>query len=517
MKFLSIFSEENPAYPVVITTNVILTTFLAVVSTVTTMIADDAIQGELALSNTEAIWLTTLYLLGINTTVPCANWFANHFGFKRIYAVGVLIFTLATLLAAIANSFFLIATARIIEGIGAGFIFPVGLALIVASLPKTRIPLGVNLYIAGAFGVGLGLGIPLAGYLTQFYSWRDVFFLIVPIGALAAASCWLTRLKVLKREHVPFDFLGFTTFALFVSTLLIALTLGPIRSTVEGWRTPYIIACFIIAAMALISCLFIESRHSNPLIPLALFKDPVFSVSLAAMFLLGMATFASVSISIQYMLNGLFYEKFVTGKIAAVYGLVIGLMSVVSNYLSKVIPIPFLTFSGLFLLIFSYFYNNELSWLTGAPQVIAILVIRGIGIGLALGPTTLLALYGIPNELKSPAATILTFFRQVGGTYGGTLLSIFSIRQTIFHSARFGEQASMQLPAYKMTFQNIYNKFPDAAQAKAAIVQNIETQAYIQGLNDALIVFGYVTAVVTAILMVLIGYRVWKSRNTASA
>jgi DHA2 family multidrug resistance protein len=517
MKSLSIFSEDHPYYPFVITINVIITTFLTVSSAVATMISDSAIQGELALSDTATIWLTTLYLLGINLTVPCGNWLANRFGFKRMYASGVIIFSSASFFAAISDHFFTIASARLIEGIGAGIIFPVGLALIIDSLPKTRIGLGVNLYIAGAFGGGLGLGIPLSGYLTQFHSWRDIFLIIVFFGFFTAASCWQTRAKKPILEHKPFDFFGFIAFAFFVSTFLIALTMGPIPATDQGWHTPYIIVFFVIAAISLTSFIVIEIRHPNPLIPMALFKDPIFTVSLAAMFLLGMATFASVSISVDYMLNGLLYEKFATGKIAAVYGITIGLISILSSHLSKIIPIPLLTFSGLSLLIFSYFYNNELSWLTGATQVMTILLIRGIGIGLSLGPTTLLALYDIPNELKSAAATILTFFRQMGGTYGGTLISIISIRQTVFHTARFGEQSNSQLPAYKKTFHNLYDKFPDAAQAKAAIIKNIMNQAYIQGLNDALIVFGYVTSAVAFILMVLIGYRMWKTRKATES
>jgi DHA2 family multidrug resistance protein len=509
---MSIFSEDHPRYPLVITINVILTTFLTICSAVSTMIADSAIQGELALSDTESIWLTTLYLLGINTIVPTGNWFASRFGFKRTYAVGVFIFAIASFFAGTSTNFFMIAAARLAEGMGGGLIFPVGLALIIQSLPKNRAALGINLYIAGAFGGGLGLGIPLSGYLTQFHSWRVIFFLIFIFGIATATACWETRAKKPEHEHKPFDFFGFITFAVFVSTFLIALTMGPIPATAEGWGTPYIIAFLIIAAFSLLTCLYIESHHPYPLFPLTLFKDPIFSVSLAAMFLLGMATFASVSVSVEYMLNGLHYEKFVAGKIAATYGIVIALVSILASYLAKLIPVPFLTFSGLSLLIFSYFYNNELSFLTGSTQVLTILAIRGTGIGLSLGSTTLLALYGIPQQLKSSAATILTFFRQIGGTYGGTLISIFSIRQTIFHAARFGEQANTQLPAYQKTLQTIYDKYPSQALAKAAIVKNIETQAYIQGLNDALVLFGYVTAVVALILMILISYRLLKSK-----
>lgn len=508
------FSYEHPAYPIHITINVILTTFLTIISAVSTMIASGTIQGSLGLSDTQSIWLTTLYMLGVNTTVPTANWFANQFGFNRMYTYGVVLFTGATLLAALAVDFPTIAIARFLEGVGAGFIFPIGLALIVQSMSKAKVGLAVTLYIGLAFGGGLGCGVPLSGYLAQFEGWRTIFFLIVPFGALTTVSCWLSRKKIPMIHKSPFDFFGFLFFALFVSSLLIGLTMGPVKSTTEGWRTPYIVLLFITAAFSLICCLVIERRHPNPLIPLQLFKDPIFSLSIAAMFLLGMATFASVSISVEYMLNGLSYERFVIGKIAAVYGITIGIFSMFANYLSRIVPIPLLTFSGLILLIFSYFYNNELSWLTGYTQIITILLIRGIGIGLALGPTTLLALANVPPDLKTSATTLLTFFRQVGGTYGGTLLAIFSIRQTIFHTARFGEQINSQLPAYKMTFQNLYDKFPNPALAKGAIVKNVITQAYIQGLNDALMVFGYVTGGVTLILMFAIAFRTWKNRKT---
>jgi hypothetical protein len=144
--------------------------------------------------------------------------------------------------------------------------------------------------------------------------------------------------------------------------------------------------------------------------------------------------------------------------------------------------------------------------------VIAILFIRGIGIGLALGSTTFLALYDVPKELKDAAATLLTFFRQVGGTYGGTLIAIFSIRQTIFHAARFGEQANMQLPAYKITAE----KFASPELAKAMIVRNIEIQAFVQGLNDALVAFGYITGGLTILLFIFVLARLRKARDLES-
>jgi len=427
-----------------------------------------------------------------------------------MYTYGVLIFTIGSAIAGFSHQFSILAIARVIEGIGAGFIFPIGLGLLVQSLPKEKVPLGLNLYIGGAFGGGLGLGIPLAGYFAQYGSWRSVFLLIIPLGLLASLSCWLSRKKVASTESYPFDYRGFICFATFIASLLVGLTLAPIKATNEGWRAPHIIALFTLAAVSFIATIFFEKKHPHPILPLILFKDPIFSLSSTAIFLLGMSLFASVSVSIDYMLNGLHYEKFVTGKIASIYGLAMATFTIIANQLIKFIPVPIMTITGLSILSYSYFLNNELSFLTGVDQVLWILLIRGIGIGLSLGPTTLLALHGISSELKNSAATLLTFLRQVGGTYGGTLIAIFSIRRTIFHTARFGEQINNQLPAYKNTLQNIYDKFPDQMSAKEAIVKNVLNQAYIQGLNDALIAFGYLTATLTAALALFLVMKSFK-------
>ena len=161
-----------------------------------------------------------------------------------------------------------------------------------------------------------------------------------------------------------------------------------------------------------------------------------------------MGIFAGLAITVEYMLSGLLYEKYTIGKIASIYGITIGAFSILSNYLAKVLPLPILTLSGLTFLIFSYFFSNELSWLTGYSQVIPILLMRGNGIGLALGPTTTMALAHIPIEFQTSAAIVVTFFRQLGATYGGTLISIFSIQRTIFHTARFGAEVNLHLPAY---------------------------------------------------------------------
>jgi hypothetical protein len=142
-----------------------------------------------------------------------------------------------------------------------------------------------------------------------------------------------------------------------------------------------------------------------------------------------------------------------------------------------------------------------------------------MGLGLALGPATAHALESVPHELSNKAATLLTFFRQVGGTYGGTLIAILVIKRTIFHATRFSEQSNSNLPGFQNTYLKLYSHYhstffddgaTSATLAKATLVQNLEVQAYIQSINDAMMVFGYVTG---AVALLLIGLSLMHKHN----
>ena len=520
-----ILSPENRFRPLFVLANVLVMTFLSVLSAVTTIIADNSIQGELALSAPKAVWLTTLYLLGVNTIVPISSWFAERFGYKTMYSIGLAIFSVSSGLAGLSENFAAIAIARALEGVGAGFIFPLGLAIIIKTLPEKKISLGLILYVAASFGAGFALGFPLAGYFSQFLSWRYIFFLMLPVGILGNIACWLIHEESERKKTSRFDAFGFLFFATFIATLLIALTYGPLPSTDGGWRSPYIIGLFAIAAICLIATIWVESRHEDPILPIVLFKDPFFVLACVAMWLLGMSIFASAGTLMQYMINALSYEKYVSGQVGIIYGVSLFAFSILANLAIKKVPMPIITFIGLSILVFSYFLNNQLSIFTGVNQVFLILLLRGIGVGLSFGPTTIQAIRHVPKELTGKGATILTFFRQVGGTYGGTLIAIVTIKRQIFHTARFAEQVNEQLPAYQVAYRKLLSHFytsvsdkgiESSLQAKGVIIRNIEIQAYIQSLNDAMIVFGYVTAVV-AVLLASLSLWEWSKRRLKSA
>jgi EmrB/QacA subfamily drug resistance transporter len=497
---------------------VITATMLAILANTITIVGKNLIQGELHFSDSLVVWITTLFLLGTNTIVPFANRLAARFGSRLIFLIGLFLAAFGALLVTYTSNFLILAFGRWLEGAGTGFIFVVGMTSISRAFSKEQLSLALNLYLGISFGIGLGFGMFISGLFVQHASWRTAFFLISLINLLLMilTLCWFPQDS---KKKVLLDFKGFLSFSIFISSLLVALMTGQLSSTAEGWRSWNILALFSISLFSLVLFVSLEKRHPDPLIPLHLFTNPLFSLSCISLFLLGMSLFSTLNLATAYLIDSLGVAKDVTGEICFIYGIAMGFGGLIGNTLIKRMPISLLTIGGLAGLIITYFWNGILSLQTGWRELMPILACRGFFIGLALGPTNVQAMEEISQEFFSAAATVLTFFRQVGSTCSGAAITIFSIRRQIFHATRWGEQINEQLPGYQTTLQRIqeglaanpYNATKE--QAKNLIVKNIEIQATIEASNDIFLLFAWVTILFTSVLILLNGYRWWKKRS----
>ena len=515
---------KNPkAVSWILLQNVIIPTILAVISAMASIVMDSSIQGDLAIQGSQTQWITTNYLLGINSIVPIANYFADKYGYKKLYFTGIAIFAFGSLITALSTNFYMLAGGRLIEGMGAGVIFPVGLAIISQNFPKEKLSFAINLYMALGFGLGIAGGTLLAGYIGMYLPWRILFYLIIPNTLLAMLVIWLFQTETRPKVMGKFDYWGYLFFVLFIATIIIALGNGNLKSTDYGWRSPWIIGCFIASFLSLILFIFIEKTTLRPFVHLPLFKDPIFFVGCLTLFTLGLSIFSSPSLMTKYMEFGLHYDKFTTGYMLAAYGITFGLFSVGANFAAKHIPISIISIFGLSIIIVSYFLNNILSIQSGKIAISIILILRATGVAIALGPITAQSLKRVDPSRLSEASSLLTFFRQVGGTFGGIILGIVFIRREIFHDARYFDPVNKELPGYFYSFQKLkYHLIQNAGstpaiaemQANQLIVENIKTQSMIQSINDAMFFFGYVTIAVSLLLILLNLIDYYKSKKT---
>ncbi len=491
-----------------ILTAISITTTLAVYSTVSTVLLGQVITDSLAIDGARSSWITIIYLLGANTIVPIANRIADRLGYKKVFLLGVALFFLGTLGSGLSQNFFMITTSRLIEGVGSGFIYPVGLAIIVQSFSKKHLSVAINIYMAAVFGIGFAGGSIVSGYYGFLNLWRGSFlWTLIPISLSFVIACILcTETKRVQRGS--FDYAGFFFFASFVSCIIVFLEQGNLPSTNEGWRSSYIIFCMIGAVVFMIATLLLEKGATNPIIPLPLFKYATFTTGSMTLFAIGSVIFSTTNVAVEYMQEGLLYDRLKIGKILSIYGTMLGIGPLIANLLMKKISPTILSVFGLCVLICSLFLSNIISIQSSEVPIIIMLTVRGLAVGISVGPVVASALKALPKELGSDGSTMLTFFRQVGATYGGSIFSLIAIRRNIFHKEIFFTSMNQHLSAYKNAVFNLKNEVfagslsQGAMRAKVEIIDYVNRQSYIQSLNDANIFMGYIVMAMTILLCI---------------
>ncbi len=494
----------------------LLASFCGVMGGLATASGTDLIQGELALSNTVLEWLTLLYFLAINTIIPIASACANRWGMQHTLSLAILIMWVGALIAACAPDFAILALGRTLQGIGAGLLFPLGMAFAALLFPPERLSFALVLYLLCAFALSLGLGIGVVGWLSQHIGWRSVFALIVALSILSNALFLLYPPHPEKPARIPFDIIGYIPFALSVAMLLIALVNGNLSATDAGWRSPWIVALLALTVPATITSLVMQVRHPHPLFPTELFRNAEFVICSIGLFLIGTSLFSTITLSLQFALSFLHYQRDIASYIIAPFGFVILAGSLLATYLSKKIPLIFLILSGYVALICGDLYASTFT-LRCMPSDLALFVaLRAFGIGLAFTPLTVRAMQSLPRHLLGQASTFLTYARQLGATCSLALTGILQIRRTIFHTARFSEQAADPSTGFHLAVDALAAKIGSIGglgnahdRAHRLLIDNISLQAQVAAWCDSIHFFFYPTLA----LLILLAFLSFRKRH----
>src|SRR5512132_443392 len=254
-------------------------TFMLLLDITVVNVALPSIREDLGASFTDLQWVVDAYALTLAALVLTAGSLADRLGRRRVFAAGLAIFTVASLLCALAPDPTFLNLARAVQGIGGAVMFAVSLALIAQEFSAGR-ERGTAMGVYGAtIGVAVAVGPLVGGALTEWIGWESIFFLNVPIG-IAASAITYTKLRETRDPNASrIDWAGLVTF----STSLFLLVLGLLRGNDEGWGSTLIVSLLAGASALMILFLAIETRVKEPMLPLHLFRKPAFTgVQLAA-------------------------------------------------------------------------------------------------------------------------------------------------------------------------------------------------------------------------------------------
>ncbi len=361
-------------------------------------------------------WVFSAYMLAATVFVPIFGKLSDQFGRRPLILMGIGFFTLGALLSGLAQDMPQLIVCRALQGLGASAMMPVSFAVVADLYPPNERGKSQG-FIGAAFGVASIIGPLLGGWITDHTSWRWTFLVNVPVGLLAFAISRYTLPRPQKREErVSIDYLGAASLIGATSSILLLTSLG-------GSQFPWIsLPSLLLGGTGLLLVLAfvgVESRAKEPILPLDLFKNPIFTVSVMASLLTGIIMFG----------NTMFIPLFVQGVIgtsataAGMLMMPLMLSNVVGstlsgNLASRTGRYRWLAIGGLAILAGGEFLLTRMSAATSNPQAILNMIVVGFGLGLTM-PIFVLAVQNSVSPRRIGSVTSLVqFFRSMGGTLG---------------------------------------------------------------------------------------------------
>ena len=406
-------------------------------------------------------WVVTGYMLGYSITMPLAGWLADTLGRRRMFLIGLVIFTGFSIAASMAWSTSSLIAFRILQAVGGGIVSPTGMAIVTDVIPpkdrgKAFGLWGMGMMLAPAFGPWIsGL------IVDNMDDWRPIFLLGVPFGiaGLLAAMQYLPKSEDRSHnaQHTRFDSLGFGLLSSSLTAFLIPLTQGNRVGWDDGWIR------FSLAAAAVLFVLFIvrELRTNHPMLDLTLFHDRVFSIATSLRFVLGMGYYFSIFLLPLFTQDILGWDATESGLILMPAGLAMAFLMPISGILVDKIGARVLIFSGMVLAAYGtlLFAGIDTDWTM--QHMIVVNVIRTAALGLLFTPLTTAALVNVPRHRTGAASGILNTIWQVGGSLG---IAVGQTYLTSRAAARYAEVASTLTPE-RPTVWNFYSKLQAMAAA----------------------------------------------------
>ena len=478
----------RPRYnPWLIAVVVAMAAFMEVLDTSIANVALPYMAGNLGASNDQSTWVLTSYLVSNAIVLPISGWLAGALGRKRFFMACLIIFTVSSLLCAIAPSLGLLLFFRVLQGAGGGGLQPMAQAILADTFPPHQRGLAFALYGITAI-MAPTIGPTLGGWITFNYSWRWIFFINLPVGILT----WLLvrrfvedppYLSRLKAAGVKLDYIGIALLTIGIGALQVLLDKG---QEDDWFGSPFITTLVVVATVCVISLVIWEWRQKAPIIDVRMFKSFNFASSSLMMFTLGIMLFSSLVLMPQFLQTLLGYTSELAGLALSAGGLVLLFeMPVIGQLTTKVQARRLIAFGWLALSIAMFYSTKRIDLQISFSAAVWLRIAQVIGLGFLFVPITLVAYVGIAPEKNNAVAGIINFMRNMGSSVGTSVVTTLLARRSQLHQARLIEnsqagnsnwQNSVNGLAQRLTHSGL--SAPDARMgAYARIYQSIQRES----------------------------------------
>src|SRR5882757_787795 len=427
--------------PWIIAVAVSLAAFMEVLDTSIANVALPHIAGNLGASNDESTWVLTSYLVSNAIVLPISGWLVTWLGRKRFFLTCIVFFTISSFLCGIAPNLGLLLLFRVLQGAFGGGLQPMAQAILGDTFPPEKRGLAFALYGVTAI-CAPAIGPTLGGWITDNYSWRWIFYINVPVGALALALVYQLvedppYLARLKKQLSGFDFVGFSLLTVGVGALQIALDKG---QEDDWFGSHFITTLVVVAAVGLVSLIIWEWFQKEPIVDVRLFKNPNVAASNLMFLMLGMALFSSTVLMPQLLQTLMGYTAQKAGMVLSAGALVVlVVLPMVGKLTTRFQARYLLAFGWISLAASMYISCKQIDLLMSFRSATILRVWQYVPVAFLFVPLTLAGYVGLPAGKNNAAAGLKNFMRNIGQSVGTSAVTTLIARRSQYHQSVLAE------------------------------------------------------------------------------
>jgi len=476
------------------------------------------IAGGLSAAVTDSEWVITSYLAANAIILPISGWLAAHLGRRNYFLLSIAVFTISSVLCGMATSLGQLILFRVMQGLAGGGLQPSSQGILLDSFPTEKQGAAQTLFGVAALLAPV-VGPTLGGWITDEYSWRWIFLINLPVGALAFFLCWLmvqdpeylrNQRAEMRKRPLNFDFIGLSLLVLTLVCWEVLLSKG------QEWdwlsdafgRVQVLATLFVLGGVGLV---FWETRHASPIVNFRPLRERNFAIACVIIFCAFGVLYGSSTL-LPGLLESLFgYDAFHAGLVLSPSGVftILALM-IVGVLLGRGIDARWLIGAGLLILATGCFWLSQLNLDISPWHVVWPRVVTVAGLGLVFAPLNVAAYLYTPRALRGAAVGLFALLRNEGGSVGTSMGQTITERREIFHALRLNENLDSLNPAVNSYLQQVQPEFlqqtGDPVGSQQMALQSLEDlreqQASALAFFDAFLIFA-VLAVLLAFLVLM--------------
>ncbi len=412
----------------------VIGTFMVILDSSIVNVAIPKMMNVFSIDVDQSKWIITIYSLTMGAIIPLAGYMTRRFGPKNVYIASMFMFTLGSFLCGFSGSFQMMLLARVIQAAGGGMISPVSMSLIYDIFPIEKRGMALGFWGIAAMAAPT-IGPTLGGYIIEALNWHMIFYINLPIGIIGIILSWIILKSTEGKKDAPFDPIGFATVAIGMASCLYVLGEG---SSID-WSDIKNILLLVLGIGSLIMFVINELYHPHPMLDIRVLKYSKFTMSVITSSVINMALVGLVFVMPLYLQNLRGLTAMQTGLVMFPSAMATGIMMPLSGKLydkfgSKMVILP-----GLSILVLATWLLSGITPDTSLHVISSYLVIRGLGIGLAMMPITTEGMNIIPAPKVAEASALSNAVRQIASSLGVTIMTTLMTNFQIERLARFTE------------------------------------------------------------------------------